>query len=535
MARALTIHHPDESGTRLLPVAQYVRMSTDHQRYSIANQKQANAAYAAQHGMIIVATYTDGGRSGLTLRERPGLQKLLDDVIGGSAGYGMILVYDVSRWGRFQDTDEGATYEFMCRTAGVNIVYCAEPFPESDTPLADIVKAVKRSMAGEFSRDLGEKCHRGHCRLASLGYHQGAPAAYALRRVMLDETRNTRRVMQRGQAKAFKTDRVVLVPGPLKETRVVRRIFHLFADKKLSAPQIANDLNSRGIKNALGRLWQAQAINRMLKNERYAGNLLWNQRSARLKSPVKRNPSSAWIKLEDAIEPIVPKDLWNRAQARFAEGFNNVEISAQTMLEQLQELLKREGRLTSSLIDSAKTLPSASSYRRKFGTLARAFLRIGYVPEGNSSWRETFYTNWEARNRLTVAIASRLSVMGVPVEKKVNTLRVDNRFTVAVITAAHQRTPCGNSRWVIRFEARATMDFFLARRVDESRRELDYYLVPNQGSAIRYYNVGTTRAKARECYRTASIQTLFDLVEESRATGRSFLECHCEWANRNVE
>ena len=37
-----------------------------------------------------------------------------------------ILVYYVSRWGSFQDTDESAHYEFACKSAGVPVHYCAE-------------------------------------------------------------------------------------------------------------------------------------------------------------------------------------------------------------------------------------------------------------------------------------------------------------------------------------------------------------------------------------------------------------------------
>src|SRR4051812_29793213 len=101
--------------------AQYVRMSTEHQRYSIAAQREANAAYAAARGYEIVRTYADEGISGLSLGGRKALRQLLGDVVGGEADYALILVYDVSRWGRFQDTDEAAHYEFLCRQAGVGV------------------------------------------------------------------------------------------------------------------------------------------------------------------------------------------------------------------------------------------------------------------------------------------------------------------------------------------------------------------------------------------------------------------------------
>ena len=45
--------------------ALYVRMSTDYQKYSIDNQEEIIAAYAALHNFTIVRKYIDAGKSGL--------------------------------------------------------------------------------------------------------------------------------------------------------------------------------------------------------------------------------------------------------------------------------------------------------------------------------------------------------------------------------------------------------------------------------------------------------------------------------------
>lgn len=117
-------------GTRqTIPAAQYLRMSTEQQHYSLENQAICIQRYAASKGFEIVQTYFDPGKSGLSLRHRSGLRQLLKDVVDGSAQYLAVLVYDVSRWGRFQDSDEAAHYEFLCKSAGVPIHYCAETFP----------------------------------------------------------------------------------------------------------------------------------------------------------------------------------------------------------------------------------------------------------------------------------------------------------------------------------------------------------------------------------------------------------------------
>src|SRR4051812_21250377 len=102
-----------------IPAAQYLRMSTDHQQYSMLNQASAIQLYAAVHGFTVVETYGDEGKSGVVIRRRSQLQRLLRDVGSGKAKFRAILVYDVSRWGRFQDCDEAAHYEFICKQAGV--------------------------------------------------------------------------------------------------------------------------------------------------------------------------------------------------------------------------------------------------------------------------------------------------------------------------------------------------------------------------------------------------------------------------------
>lgn len=134
--------------------AMYVRMSTDHQKYSTENQADAIREYANRYNIEIIRTYTDAGKSGLKLDGRDALKQLIDDVQAGGVPYSMILVLDVTRWGRFQDADESAYYEYICRRAGIDVQYVAEQFENDGSPVSTIVKGVKRAMAGEYSREL---------------------------------------------------------------------------------------------------------------------------------------------------------------------------------------------------------------------------------------------------------------------------------------------------------------------------------------------------------------------------------------------
>jgi DNA invertase Pin-like site-specific DNA recombinase len=163
-------------------------MSTEHQKYSTENQADAIRAYAAQRAIEIVKTYADAGKSGLRLDGRDALKRLIEDVENGHPGFETILVYDVSRWGRFQDADESAYYEYRCKRAGIAVQYCAEQFENDGSPVSTIVKGVKRAMAGEYSRELSAKVFAGQCRLIELGYRQGGAAGYGLRRQLIDQS-----------------------------------------------------------------------------------------------------------------------------------------------------------------------------------------------------------------------------------------------------------------------------------------------------------------------------------------------------------
>ncbi len=143
------------------------------------------------------------------------LQKLLDDVEGGRADFKALIVYDVSRWGRFQDPDEAASYELRCRRAGVQVHYCAEQFENDGSIGSSIIKTVKRAMAGEYSRELSVKVYAGQANLIRLGYRQGGAAGFGLRRLLVDQSGEAKTALGRGEHKSIATDRVILTPGPV--------------------------------------------------------------------------------------------------------------------------------------------------------------------------------------------------------------------------------------------------------------------------------------------------------------------------------
>ena len=270
--------------------AAYVRMSTEHQQYSTSNQMDVIREYAKRRELEIVKDYSDEGKSGLNIQGRDSLSQMIRDVQEGRAQYSSILVYDVSRWGRFQDADESAYYEYICRRAGVSVHYCAEQFENDGSPMSTVMKSMKRTMAGEYSRELSSKVFQGACRLIQLGFKQGGTAGFGLRRMLIDQSGARKALLKMGEQKSIQTDRVVLVAGPEEEVKIVRWIYHAFIAEGKSESEIAAILNAKGVVTDFGREWNRVTVHQILTNEKYIGNNVYHRTSCKLKKKHVVNP-----------------------------------------------------------------------------------------------------------------------------------------------------------------------------------------------------------------------------------------------------
>lgn len=377
----------------LVRAAQYVRMSSEHQFFSIEVQKVAIAQYAVARGYEIVATYADEGKSGLSLKGRAGLKKLLVDAINPCRSFSAILIYDVSRWGRFRDPDEAAHYEFLCRQAGVAVVYCAEPFENDFSPTSGIVKNLKRIMAHEYSRELSEKLTRAHLQQARLGYRQGGTLIYGFSRQLVDASNNPKFTLRPGQSKAVRTDRVRVAPGADTEREIVRLIFHLCVDEGLSLKKTALHLETIGVPSKDGRPWSWSRVRAVLKSELCIGWYLYNRTSQKLQARPSRNPTEAWVRVRSGLPSIISDEVFANAQACLAAR-RTEKLDSEKLLQDLRTLVATKGYLTSSMIAAAPGLASLTAYKNHFGTLGEAYRRIGYVrpiclrPDGRSWTRE---------------------------------------------------------------------------------------------------------------------------------------------------
>jgi DNA invertase Pin-like site-specific DNA recombinase len=356
--------------------AQYLRMSSENQRYSTENQQNAIAEYAEQHGYAVVASYIDAGKSGLSLKGREALKQLLSDTLAAPRAFDAILVLDVSRWGRFQNPDQAAHYEFLCRQAGVRVVYCAEPFGEDVAPITTIIKHLKRVMAGEYSRELSAKLVRAKRQQAELGFRQGGTMLYGFRRLLVDAQRNPRQILKPGEAKALDTDKVIVVPGPPEELAVIRRIFRLYVQQHVSVPEIVQRLLKAGVKADGGRPLSFPTVRNILSNELVIGQMTYNLTTSRLQAPPLKNPKELWTRYQ-VFDPIVPVTRFRMAQELRARSARP-SWDKETIIKSLRSLLAQKGRLSQLLINAAKGVPSVDTVISRFGSLTSAYAAIGY-------------------------------------------------------------------------------------------------------------------------------------------------------------
>ncbi|NVM77453.1 DNA invertase Pin-like site-specific DNA recombinase [Duganella sp. SG902] len=436
--------------------AAYVRMSTETQDLSINQQLDYIARYAAGMQYTLVKVYRDEGKSGLTLRRRGGLQQLLVDILGGACDFDVLLIYDVSRWGRFLNIDEAACYEFLCGRAGVEVLYCAEAFGREALPLQHLMKDIKRLMAAERIRELSVRVFEAHAYLLRRGYKPGGAAGFGLRRVSVNADGRIRRVLEDGERKCHQTDRVMLTPGPAEEVRVVREIFRWYIEERMSYTAVARRLNQRGVPNGSGMPWHYLQVKAILTNEKYCGTLLYNRTSGKLRTSRRRNDEAEWLRCPAAHAPIVtPAELAQaNAHYRLRRG-----LDRDAVLEALRQLYRRHGRLSYRLIEAEAGLPHSTLMIKMFGSLEAAY-RLALRTE---RWPPDGMAQSCAR-RLTCQLLERVGACIARTGHRISSgatpylLQVDGTWTLRVAVAA---CVCKGGYWGWRVPARAAGSDFV--------------------------------------------------------------------------
>jgi DNA invertase Pin-like site-specific DNA recombinase len=429
--------------------AQYVRASSDKQVYSAENQRVAIQEYALEHRLEVVKTYEDNAKSGVVMKRRQGLRQLVHDVLCGEALYDEVLVYDVSRWGRFKDQDEAAFYEFLCRASGVGVQYCAELFPDCASTAGSLSKSLKRAMASEYSRQLSARIFAAKSRKVLLGCWTGGPPPFGMRRALQTGTRKHSRILEPGEWKGSTSDAEILVPGPGCEVEMVKKIFRMASGEQIGCRAIAKELNRRGFTNR-GNDWNHKTLHNILTSPVYVGTNVWHRSSQKLQGPTIRTSPEDWVERRGAFDAIVDQYTFDRVQRNLKELRESRLWTEEEILKKLRSLLARKGRLTESLISHAPRMPSCRAIGARFGSLLRAYEAIGYEPSEvdlarTLALRHTLGLRSELTNQI-LATCPKGSAKLVDMKRR-PLICVDDVVNLSLFICRSLRSALGHIRW----------------------------------------------------------------------------------------
>ena len=495
-------------------VAQYLRMSTDHQQYSLHNQSEYIKDYAEKNNMEIAYTYDDAGKSGVSIIGRHSLQQLLSDVEQKKIDIQAVLFYDVSRFGRFQNSDEAAYYSFLFERNGVDLIYCSEPIPTKDFPLeSSVILNIKRSSAAYHSRNLSEKVFIGQVNLIKLGYHQGGMAGYGLRRLLVDENGIAKEILGFRKRKSIQTDRVILIPGPKNEIKIVNSIYDLFIDDNMPEFIIAERLNEQNIPAENGTLWTRAKIHQILTNEKYIGNNIYNKTSSKLKSRLVKNPKNEWVRCDKAYKPIISKKKYNKAQEIIQ--LRSVHLTNEELLEKLKQKLESNGKLSGFIIDEDDTGPSSSVYRTRFGGLLRAYTLIGYKPEHDYSYIQINEALRSFYSGIIEDFKGEILKSNCYIDeyKYAPMLYINDELLISVLITKCTPMKSGKLRWKVRFDNSQKADITIVIRMDSQNiSPLDFYIIPKIENEYSKMCMTETNNIRLDLYRFDNLDKLLQII-----------------------
>lgn len=464
--------------------------------------------------MEIAYTYDDAGKSGVSIIGRHSLQQLLSDVEQKKIDIQAVLFYDVSRFGRFQNSDEAAYYSFLFERNGVDLIYCSEPIPTKDFPLeSSVILNIKRSSAAYHSRNLSEKVFIGQVNLIKLGYHQGGMAGYGLRRLLVDENDIAKEILGFRKRKSIQTDRVILIPGPKNEIKIVNSIYDLFIDDNMPEFIIAERLNEQNIPAENGTLWTRAKIHQILTNEKYIGNNIYNKTSSKLKSRLVKNPKNEWVRCDKAYKPIISKKKYNKAQEIIQ--LRSVHLTNEELLEKLKQKLESNGKLSGFIIDEDDTGPSSSVYRTRFGGLLRAYTLIGYKPEHDYSYIQinealrSFYSGIIEDFKREILKSN----CYIDEYKYAPMLYINDELLISVLITKCTPMKSGKLRWKVRFDNSQKADITIVIRMDSQNiSPLDFYIIPKIENEYSKMCMTETNNIRLDLYRFDNLDKLLQII-----------------------
>ena len=275
-------------------VAAYCRVSTDKedQIHSLTSQIQYFTEHISQHeGWELVEVYYDEGITGTSVKKRDGFNRMIADCEDGKVD--TILTKEVSRFAR--NTVDTLNYTRHLKQLKVNVIFMNDGI-DTDDKDGELRLTIMASIAQEESRKISERVKWGIRRKMEKGFVFGYSKLLGYRN---------------------ENGSLVVVP---EEAEVVRRIFHEYVYERKGTFSIARDLKNDGIRSVKGGIFRQDSLVRILRNEKYCGDLVqWKRCSTdfltqKVVHNQNENPETPVITMKDHHEAIVSKELFNAAQ-----------------------------------------------------------------------------------------------------------------------------------------------------------------------------------------------------------------------------
>ncbi len=339
--------------TQKKAIAYYRHSAEDKQENSVTIQRQHTQKFANENNIEIIHEEADEGKSGL-LANRPAFERLFANWIENPEApqFDYVFVYDVSRWGRFQDQDQAAHLTYLCKKHGKEVVYVSRGFTNADNQLFSSLEiSLHRYMAAEYSRQLSDKVFYGCVKVSEQGYSAGGTAVYGMARQLLDVNKKPIRILNVGEHKQIANERVTFTPKEDETTETVREIFNLFVKERYTISDIVTHLNHKRILSANGKQWNNSKVIKILTDETYIGTRIYNKTWRRLKQKSHKNSRSEWVVVQKAFKAVVDEQIFREAQERlywlfpsnWRKGINAIKRARKNIRNDIRQWLLNKG------------------------------------------------------------------------------------------------------------------------------------------------------------------------------------------------
>ncbi len=279
-----------------LRVAAYCRVSTEmeEQESSYEAQVKHYTSYIEGNGSWALAgIYADEGISGTGTRKREQFRKMIDACEKGEID--MIITKSISRFAR--NTLDCLKYIRLLKGLNIPILFEKENINTMDAK-GELLITIMASIAQQESQSISQNVRMG----IQYRFQQGRP------------------MVQHNWFLGYTKERngdLMIVP---EEAVIVRRIYRDFLEG-LSFGEIIQRLENDHIKTGAGRdKWYSSTIQSMLRNEKYMGDLLLQKGYTidfLTKEKVRNNGEFPQYYVENAHEPIVPREVFMQVQGEF--------------------------------------------------------------------------------------------------------------------------------------------------------------------------------------------------------------------------